>query len=117
MALNYGPARSARTCRGGGGQKAKFYMRVFVVLLRVYSQWGLESTKPTPAETAHMHINYGAEERGLSEELSEGGSARKKGRTYVVLVFFFLKYGNVSLSSRKKGDVCSCAFFLRNTRR
>jgi hypothetical protein len=36
--------------------KSKIHVRVFVVLLRVYSQWGLESSKPTPAgrKTAQM---------------------------------------------------------------
>jgi len=37
-------------------QNSKILVRVFVVLLRVYSQWGLERTKPTPAgsKTARM---------------------------------------------------------------
>jgi hypothetical protein len=36
--------------------KSKIDVRVFVVLLRVYNQWGLERTKPTPAgiKTARM---------------------------------------------------------------
>jgi hypothetical protein len=29
--------------------KSKIYVRIFVVLSRVFSQWGLERTKPTPA--------------------------------------------------------------------
>jgi hypothetical protein len=40
-------------------QKSKIYVRVFVVLLCVYSQWGLERTQPTPTgrKTARMVSN------------------------------------------------------------
>jgi len=36
--------------------KTKIYVRVFVVLLRVYSQWGLKRTKliPVGRKTARM---------------------------------------------------------------
>ena len=39
-------------------KKPKFYVRVFVILLQLWFQWGLERTKPTPAgkKTARMAI-------------------------------------------------------------
>jgi TctA family transporter len=48
--------------RGGGGPKVQRLCRFFVVLLCVYSQWGLEKTKQNPAgrKTARIVSQRGA---------------------------------------------------------
>jgi hypothetical protein len=42
--------------RGGGGLQVNIYVRVFEMLLRLYFQWELERTNPTPTgkKTARM---------------------------------------------------------------
>jgi hypothetical protein len=56
------PLRLASLVGAAEELKSKIYMRVFVVLLRLYSQLGLERTKPTPAgrKTARMAISKSA---------------------------------------------------------
>ena len=50
------PQVASHILRAAEDQKLNIYVSVFVVLLRVHSQWGFERTKPTPAEmkTARM---------------------------------------------------------------
>jgi hypothetical protein len=59
--------RAGQSRRGGGGPQVENLCACFRNLLRVYSQWGLERTKSTPAgrKTARMEISKGVKSENI----------------------------------------------------